>query len=363
VSVELDRGPHRRPDPDGPWLEPPQGVSIPDAHELRVAREAVAERFARTPAYRADRLSEEFSADLWIKLEASSPIRSFKHRGALWSVESARRSGASGVVTASTGNHGQGVALAGRALGVPVTVFTPERVDPLKRRQMLELGATLEGVGETLTDAEHAAKARASATGALYIEDGEDAALLAGAASIGSEIAEQVPEVDTVVVPVGGGNLIAGVALGLADARRGRPVRVVGVQSTAASGVTASWMARDMLYRSCTTLAGGLATEHPGHLALSVIDRSVDLMVLVHEQDLWEGIGWAFDRTGLTLELAAAAPFAALRHFPADVVAGRTVLLATGACIDRCMLVSALSGSSLDTWLAGEAAAASETVA
>lgn len=353
MSTPLARGVHRRPATEGPWVEPPDGVSIPDAEELASARAAVRARSGPTPVYRADRLSSEFDADLWLKLESSSPIRSFKHRGALWSVERARRTGATGVVTASTGNHGQGVALGGRELGVPVTVFTPERIDPLKRRQMLELGAALEGVGATLTDAERAAKAHAAATGALYIEDGEDAALMAGAASVGSEIGEQLPDVDTVIVPVGGGNLIAGVALGLADALPGRTVRIVGVQSTAASGVTASWLERSMLHRSCTTLAGGLATEHPGHLALSVIDRSVDLMVLVDEQDLWSGIGWAFDRTGLTLELAAAAPFAALRDFPGDVISGRTVLLATGACIDRCMLTSALSGASLDSWLEG----------
>ncbi len=357
MNENLPRGPYRRPFPEQPWIAPPEGVAIPDEHELEQARDTVTARFGATPAYPADRLSEEFGADLWVKLESASPIRSFKHRGALWSVERARRSGASGVVTASTGNHGQGVALSGRELGVPVTVFTPERVDPVKRRQMLELGATLEGVGATLTDAERAAKAHAAMTGALYIEDGEDVALLAGAASIGSEIAAQIPDVSTVVVPVGGGNLIAGVALGLSDAIEGRRVRIVGVQSTAASGVTASWIDRDMRYRSCTTLAGGLATEHPGHLALSVIDRSVDLMVLVDETDLWDTIGWAFDRTGLTLELAATAAFAAVRHFPDDVIEGRTVLLATGACIERCMLTSALSGASLETWLAAEATA------
>lgn len=351
LPSELSRGVYRR-DGERRTLAPTgTDIALPTTAELWRARDELAARWPPTPAYQHARLSQLFDRDVWIKLEAASPIRSFKHRGALWAVRQAQASGATRVVTASTGNHGQGMALAARQLGMAVTVFTPEKVDEVKRRQMLELGATLEGVGATLTDAERAAKAFAAEVDARYVEDGEDPALMAGAASIGAEILEQVDGVETIVVPVGGGNLIAGIGLALQANERVLDVELIGAQSTAASGVTASWLEGQMRYRSCTTLAGGLATEHPGLLSLSVIDATVAAMMLVDESDLWDGIGWVFDEAGLTLEMAGVAPFVAMRHFSNDIAGERVVLIASGACIERAMLVAALSGVDLATWL------------
>lgn len=321
---------------------------VPTAADLARAEQTVRAHAAPTPAFLARRLSVELGRQVWVKHESASDIRSFKHRGALYAVHAAHERGATAVVTASTGNHGQGVALAGRALGMPVTVFTPPRIDEVKRVQMRDLGADVRVGGPTLTDAEAASREFAAATGAYYVEDGENPELMAGAATVGTEILAQVPGVDVIVAPVGGGNLAAGICLAVANAGAG--TRVVGAQSTAACGVTASWLAGDMRARPCDTLAGGLATEHPGALSLKVLSRHLHAMCLVEEEWLWEGIRSVYDRLGVALELAGVAPFAALQRFGERIAGDRAVLVASGACIDRQQLAAALSGEPLEAW-------------
>jgi threonine dehydratase len=325
----------------------PDDVPTPD--DLAAARRTLGEHGLFSPSYFARRLSSDLDRDIWVKYETFSPIRSFKLRGALWAVHTAATSGASSIVTASTGNHGQGVALAGLTIGLPVTVFMPAGVDPVKQRQMQDLGADLQVSGRTLTDAEGGAVRFATDHGGLYIEDGENAGLMAGAASIGLEILEQVPGVDTIIAPVGGGNLAAGVCLALRHS--GADARAVGVQSTAAPGATASWLAGSVVRRPCATLAGGLATDRPGRLSLSVLRDRLDAMCLVDEEDLWRGIRLVYDWIGYGLELAAVAPFMALHRFGDSIPGERVVIIASGACIDPQQLAAALSGQSLASWI------------
>ena len=150
---------------------------------------------------------------MWVKYESFLAVGSFKLRGATWAVGRAKARGAPGVVTASTGNHGQGIAYAANQADMPVTVFVPSGIDAVKQRRMQDFGAELHTAGTQLSDAEAGAIRWAAETGAAYIEDGENAALMAGAASIGAEILEQVPGVDTIIAPVGGGNLAAALCL------------------------------------------------------------------------------------------------------------------------------------------------------
>src|SRR5437016_4680025 len=140
-----------------------------------------------------------------------------------------------------------------------------------------------------------------------YVEDGDDAGLMAGAATILWEMLERQPELDTVLVPTGGGNLIAATLLA---AERLRPeLRIVGVQSSAAPGATRSWLDGEVRSLPSTTEAGGLATEYPGGLSLKVMLRLLETIVLVTEEDLWRAVGAAFRATGYPIELAGAAGF------------------------------------------------------
>jgi threonine dehydratase len=182
--------------------------------------------------------------------------------------------------------------------------------------------------GEDLQAAEKKAKELARSDGTLFIEDGDDAGLMAGAATIAWEILDELPDASTIVVPVGGGNLISGVAI---VAKRLRPgVRILGVQSAAAPAVYHSWKEKAIREAPCRTTAGGLATHRPGLLAFSVLKDLVDTMILVREAELDEGIRTVFDATGQIAEGAGAAPFAALKKLDAGAVSGSIVLILTG---------------------------------
>lgn len=321
-----------------------------DVAALAAAGARLAELGISTPAHLSPTLSDRYGREVWVKYEAFLAIGSFKLRGAIWAVEQAKARGASGVVTASTGNHGQGIAYAARLAGVPATVFAPEGTDPVKQRRMREFGAELRLTGATLSDAEAGAKQWAAQTGAGYLEDGDNADLMAGAASIGTEILRQVPKADTIITPVGGGNLAA--ALGLALLAAESDLTLVGVQSSAATGATSSWLAGEIVQSPCTTLAGGLATERPGRLALEVLRRRVDLMCVVDEDDLWSGVRTAYDALGHNLELAAVAPLAALDRFADSIEGASVVLVASGSCIGSDQLGHILQGRTRAAWLA-----------
>jgi threonine dehydratase len=316
---------------------------------LSAARARLNELGIQTPAYLSPVLSDRFGREVWVKYEAFLATGSFKLRGAIWAVDRAKAGGATGIVTASTGNHGQGIALAGRRAGMPVTVFMPEGTEAVKQRRMQEFGAQLRTVGSRLSDAEAGAIRWAGETGASYIEDGDSGDLMAGAASIGTEILEQVPRVDAIIAPVGGGNLAA--ALCLAALSVNSDVALVGAQSSAAAGVTISWLRGELVRSACATLAGGLATERPGRLALDVLRRRLDLMCLVDEDDLWRGVRTAYDALGHNLELAAVAPLAAVERFGNSISGATIVLVASGSCIGSDQLAYALSGRTRGDWL------------
>lgn len=305
---------------------------LPNQIELTAARAIVAEHHPRTPLYRLETNAGDGNGEIYVKYENHGPVRSFKARGALyslWRLSSAQR--ARGVVTASTGNHGRGIAYAGAAFGIRVTVVVPDGAPAVKIGPIKRLGADLRVVQGDLLEAVETARAIAEEEKKTYLEDGEDAGLMAAASTVASEIFDDLPDVTTIVVPVGGGNLIAAIAL---LAKKAAPrVRVVGVQSEAAPSVARSWEAGVVTTASCTTFAGGLATSTPGHLAFEVIKKQVDEMVLVSEEDLQTQIIRILKSTGEVAEGAGAAAFAAMaehgREWP-----GKTVLVLTGGNID-----------------------------
>jgi threonine dehydratase len=312
---------------------------VPTGEQIDAAYRSFRRSETPTPLVESVALSRRYGRSVYLKLEGLSPIRSFKHRGALAAVHALadryRR-----VVTASTGNHGQGVAYAASRVGIESTVLVPDNALPDKVQAIRALGADVRVVGANLTEAQEAAEDLAERERAGYLEDGEDPLLMAGAAGVMIEILDQLPSGGTVVVPVGGGNLIAG---SLLAASRSGALTVVGVQSVAAPAVFDSWHAGHYVERSCDTFAGGLATERPGHLSLDVILRHLTTMGLVAEDDLFAAIAVAFRQTGILLEGAAAAPLALLEGFGAEIVGDPVVLVATGSWLSSDQLTDALS--------------------
>jgi threonine dehydratase len=294
-----------------------------------------------TPLIHSRSLSHRYRREVFLKLESLSPVRSFKHRGALAAVPRlVANHGTAGLYTASTGNHGQGVAYAGARADVAVTVCAPTNTLIDKVEAMRNLGASVTMAGSNLSEAQDAAKEMADANGGIYMEDGEDPELMAGAASVVGEILVSQPEIGNIIIPVGGGNLIAGSLLigQMVDPS----VNMIGVQSVAAPAATISWLAGRVLEHPCATTAGGLATERPGFLAHKVMDRFLRTMVLVDEADLAHAIALGFRETGCIMEGAAAASLAALdAHFD-DLGNGSIALVVTGSWLAADELASAL---------------------
>jgi threonine dehydratase len=268
-------------------------------------------------------LSADFGRTVVLKLECLSAIRSFKARGAIWCLASlSPEQRAAGVITASTGNHGQGVAYAGGRLGVNVTIVAPRTLDPAKRAAMENLGAQVRIEGEDINESSDRAMELAQRQGLVFVEDGDDVALLAGAATVLWEMLDDRTDLDCLIVPVGGGNLIAS-CLWLAQVLES-PVTVVGVQSAMAPGATLSWLCGTMTEAECRTAAGGLATRRPGALALSIMDAHLRTMSVVDEEELGPAVVRTLSTTGLAVELAAASGIAALdrfgRQLPGEVI-------------------------------------------
>ena len=245
----------------------------PTLLDIVKARRLLNEYLAPTPMYRSAGFSETLDLELHVKYENFQPIRSFKVRGGLYTMsllDEAQR--ARGVTTASTGNHGQGIAYGGGALGVPVTVVVPHGTPEVKSEAIMRLGAELVVHGEKIADGFERSREISAETGMVYIEDGEDFGLMAGAGTIGLEIMEDLPDVDSVVLPVGGGNLIAGVGTAIKAINPG--VRLIGVQASNAPSVYRSWQeGRTVTTESCDTFAGGTGDNLPGRTGLRRAER------------------------------------------------------------------------------------------
>jgi threonine dehydratase len=317
-------------------------LALPSPEGLLAARRFVQSCHPRTALRRLSGSGYDTAGDVYVKCEDETDIRSFKGRGALWLLSGlASRDAAGGVITASTGNHGQGIAYAAARMGMRSVVVVPEGASPLKMDKIRSFGAELLVRGSDIGEANAAALAAAGPAGLTYVEDGDDPALMAGAATVGWEILEDLPEVSTIVVPVGGGNLIAGISM---VARQVKPsVRIIGVQSAAAPAVTRSFESGHVVELPSETFAGGLATPFPGELAFRAIQENVDDMVLVTEAELRREIRQSLASRATLIEGAAAAGFAALRRYGGDWDSPCTVLVQTGANISLQELESVLA--------------------
>jgi threonine dehydratase len=248
---------------------------------------------------------------------------------------------AAGVITASAGNHGQGVAYAAQAFGVPATVYVPENANPLKVEAIKRLGARVVPGGRSYHDASLEAFRAQALSGATFVHAFDDPDVIAGQGSIAVELLEQLPEFDTVLVPVGGGGLISGIALYL-KARR-PTVQVVGVEPAGAAAMTRSLAAGEVVtLERVSTMADGLAASAPGRRTLEIVSRCVDRMILVEEAEMLRAIRLSFEWEHLLAEPAGAAGLAALLYHYAPEPGERVVVVLSGGNVTDDVMVRAL---------------------
>jgi threonine dehydratase len=279
---------------------------------------------------------------VYLKVETIHPSRAFKVRGALTKLLRMQpEERAAGVITASAGNHGQGVAFAAHTFGVPATVYVPENANPLKVEAIKRMGGRVIPSGRSYHDAAQEALRAQSASGATFVHAYDDPDVIAGQGTVAVELAEQLAHFDTVLVPVGGGGLISGIALYL-KARR-PSVKVVGVEPAGADAMTRSLAAGEpVTLERVATMADGLAASAPGRLTLEIARRCVDRMIVVEESEMLRAIRLYFEWEHLLAEPAGAAALAALLYHYAPEADERIVVVLSGANVTDDVMVRAL---------------------
>jgi threonine dehydratase len=305
---------------------------FPDLQTIREARKLLDQYLPITRMIPARSLSGTGVA-VHLKLEMELPTGSFKPRGALYAlaVNLARRS-VEEVTASSTGNHGAAVAFAAKTLGVPATIFLPSNPNPVKRKKISDLGARIvESGAADLAEAFQQASAYSARPGVYFLNDATDPDVPVGAATIGLEIVEQIPQVVTVYVPMGDTALIRGIAAAIKQLSPN--LRVVGVQAERAPSYYLSWKeGRVVATDTCDTCADGLATRTPDPQNVRIIRELVDDVVLVGEGQMLRAIAHLYKEEGVLAEPAGAAATAAfIASPPRD--GGCAVLMVTGANI------------------------------
>jgi threonine dehydratase len=310
---------------------------IPRAIDVVAARQRLHGQVDVTPLRRSDWLTALARTRVALKLECVQRTGSFKIRGAINAL--ARIAGPQ-VVTASAGNHGRAVALAAKLRGIAAVVFAPQSAPQAKRSAIARHGAELRLV-PTYDEAEEAARAFARDTGQPFISPYNHADVIAGAGTVALEIFDAAPDTRTLVVPVGGGGLIAGVAIAARAISAG--VRVVGVEAEASHAMLASLRAgRITTIDPQPTLADGLAGNlEPGSMTFEIVQREVDEIVTVTETELQRGIAALAAEEHLIAEGAGAAAVAALLAGKVRT-SGATAAIVSGSNIDRAVLRSLL---------------------
>nr|WP_217508726.1 threonine ammonia-lyase [Curtobacterium pusillum] len=314
---------------------------IPTLDAIEKARVTIAGVARVTPMETSQFLGELLGSPVHLKCENLQRTGAYKVRGAynrLSTLTPEQR--VAGVVAASAGNHAQGVALAARELGIPATIFTPVGVALPKLQATRHYGAEVVLRGHSVEEALSAAKDFATRTGAVFIPPFDHPAVIAGQGTLGLEILDQVPDVDTVVVPIGGGGVIAGIALavkGMAE-RLGRPIRVIGVQAENAAAYPTSLEAGEPVTVSTKpTIADGIAVARPGDLNFPIIRDLVDDIVTVSDDDVARALLVLLERAKLVVEPAGAVGVAAIMSGAVHDT-GRTVVLLSGGNIDPLMM-------------------------
>lgn len=323
-----------------------RAVREPTVLDIYHARRRLLPRVSPTPLRHSPWLSSTLGGDVALKLESINPTNAFKIRGAfnaaLVLAERMRATGAWGtsppaVVTASAGNHGQALALAASVLGLRCTVFTPKTAPATKKAAIVRFGATLRDDAPDYDTAEREAREYAVASGATWISPYNDPDVIAGAGTIGLEIVNAQPSIDTVIVPIGGGGLAAGV--GLAIRAAAPSARVVGVEAEASSPFTVG-LARGAItpIHVRPTIADGLAGNlEDGSITFPLVQRVVDEIVTVSEDEIREAMRRLAAEEHLIVEAAAGTAVAALLSGRVSARGRRLTAVVTGANVDVMM--------------------------
>jgi threonine dehydratase len=308
------------------------------AEDVARARAAIGDVVRRTPVLPSATLSERCGGHVVLKAENLQRTGAFKLRGALAKLAALGDACAAGVVCGSAGNHAQALAMAARARGVRCEVFMPAEAPVAKVEATAELGAEVHVGGASVDECLTRALEHAERSGMAFVHPFDDPDVVAGQGTLGLELLEDVPDLATVVVPVGGGGLASGVAIAIKSARP--DVRVVGVQVEAVASYPASLRAgRPVAVDAHLTIADGIAVKRPGDLTLGLIREWVDDVVVVSEDDVADAMVLLMEKAKLVVEGAGAVGVAALLSGAVPAAEdGTTCVVLSGGNVDAGLL-------------------------
>jgi threonine dehydratase len=292
--------------------------------DFKTVRQRIAPHIKHTPLLTSRQLSEATGFDVRLKAECFQRVGSYKIRGplnkfALMSDEDKKR----GVVCSSAGNHAQGVALAAKIHGIRAVVCMATNATPAKIAATKGYGAEVVLHGSIWDEANEKAKELVRSEGLTYVHPFDDEQLIAGQGTLGLEIVQDWPEVDAVVVPIGGGGLISGVSMAVKS--HNPKARVIGVESSDGPAMKKSLESGKLETIDCKTIIDGLRVRRAGEINFSVVQRYVDEIVALPDREIFEAMIWVMERCKLVIEGAAAAPVAALLHGLVKLPAGSRV--------------------------------------
>ena len=297
--------------------------------------EYLREKVHKTPVITSQTTNEKTGKNVYMKLENHQKTGAFKYRGASYKLSKlSTEELAAGVVTASAGNHAQGVALAAKSKGAKATIFMPEGTPSAKVEATKGYGADVKIVGQSFQEAFTASLEHKKLTGATYVHPFDDYDIMAGQGSIGIEMLEEIPHLDTIIVPIGGGGLICGIAVA---AKMIKPsIKVIGVQAANAPSMFKSYYSKDdhVILDSCSTIAEGIAVKQPGQLTQQVVRDYVDEIYCVSESQIAYAMVYLLERTKSLVEGAGATALAALLAFNDKIDSEHTGVIVSGGNLD-----------------------------
>jgi threonine dehydratase len=316
--------------------------AVPTFADVLAARRRIAAHLRPTPLFGYPGLDDLLGTQVFVKHENHQPVGAFKVRGgvnlvAQLSDDERER----GLIASSTGNHGQSLAFAGRLFGVTARICVPERANPVKLASMQGLGAELIVGGADFDDARSNAERLAAERGYRYVHSGDEPHLIAGVATETLEILDEQPDVEVVIVPVGGGSGAAGACIA---AKAINPaIEVIAVQSDAAPAAYRSWKEGRPVEDECRTAAEGLATRTPFALPQQILREQLDDFVLVSEEQIRVAQRTMIEATRNLVEAAGAAPLAAALELRERLQGRRIALVASGGNVSPAQLLEVLA--------------------
>lgn len=304
-------------------------MQTPSLADVLRARIQIRPYLRPTPLYSYAALRRLVGTEVWVKHENHQPVGAFKVRGGVnlisqLSADEQRR----GVIAASTGNHGQSIAYAAQLFGIRAIICVPERANPVKVDSMQDLGAEIIVHRRDYDDAREYCERLAADEGYRYIHSGNEPLLIAGVATATLEILAEQPDVDLIIVPIGGGSGAAGACI-VADAIRPQ-IQVIGVQSEAAPAAYRSWQTRQLVEDRMGTYAEGLATRTAFELPQRILWEHLDDFILVSDDEIRQAQQTMIEKTRNLVEAAGAAPLAAALKIKERLTGKRVAMICSG---------------------------------